>query len=52
MSYSGGLGTEASPYMLSTVADFTTLKATTSDYDKYFILVNGIAFESADWCMV
>lgn len=45
--YSGGEGTESSPYELSNIADFILLGETTSDYDKYFILTNDIDFSAS-----
>ena len=43
-SYSGGTGIEADPYQIATVADWTTLSVTTSDWDKNFILNSDIDF--------
>lgn len=37
-TYSGGLGTEASPYQISTVANWQVLMNTSTDWDKYFVL--------------
>jgi mucin-19 len=37
-AYSGGLGTEAIPYHISTVADWQELMTTSADWDKSFIL--------------
>jgi hypothetical protein len=47
-TYSGGSGTAADPYKISTVADWQELIATTSDYDKQFVLLNDIDFAGAD----
>jgi hypothetical protein len=43
-TYSGGSGTADDPYKISTVADWQELIATSTDWDKYFILVNDIDF--------
>jgi GLUG motif-containing protein len=43
--YSGGSGTEADPYQISTVADWQELIDTTADWDKYFRLMNNIDFD-------
>ena len=40
--YSGGLGTEAEPYQIGTVADWQELMATDLDWDKHFILITGL----------
>jgi hypothetical protein len=42
LAYSGGSGTEADPYKISTVADWQELMNTTVDWDKCFILLNDI----------
>jgi hypothetical protein len=47
-AYSGGLGTEADPYRMSTVADWQELIAASADWDKCFILMNDIDFEGAN----
>lgn len=46
--YSGGAGTESSPYQLNTPADWLQLMSTPADWDKHFILtasldLNGMA---------
>ena len=43
--YSGGTGTENAPYQIVNGADWTTLTATSDDWDKYFILVENIDFD-------
>jgi hypothetical protein len=43
-AYSGGSGTAGRPYQISTVADWQTLMATPSDWDKYFVLRTDINF--------
>jgi hypothetical protein len=35
-AYSGGLGTEECPYVISTKADFVELRNTPADYDRHF----------------
>jgi hypothetical protein len=37
-AYSGGSGTAGRPYQISTVADWQTLMATPTDWNKYFVL--------------
>jgi hypothetical protein len=41
--YSGGNGISVSPYQISSVADWQTFMATTSDWGKYFILTSDIS---------
>jgi len=43
--YSGGSGTAADPYRISTIADWQELTLPSSDWDKHFVLVNDIDFE-------
>lgn len=43
-SYSGGNGTAANPYIISTVANWTTLRNTSTDWGKYFILTANLNF--------
>ncbi len=45
--YSGGAGTEAEPYQIGSVADWTTLTVTEADWDKHFILIQDIDFADA-----
>ncbi|MBI9018085.1 MAG: PASTA domain-containing protein [Phycisphaerae bacterium] len=40
--FSGGTGTEADPYRLSTAEDFIALNKSSLCYDKYFIMTNDI----------
>jgi hypothetical protein len=42
--YSGGRGTVADPYKISTIADWQELIVTSADYDKHFVLLNDIDF--------
>ncbi len=42
IAYSGGSGTEADPYLLSTDSDIDDLSATSADWNKYFILTQDI----------
>jgi hypothetical protein len=44
-TYSGGSGAEADPYKISTPNDWQQLIATSSDWDKHFILLNDIDFK-------
>jgi hypothetical protein len=44
-TYSGGTGTVANPYQISTVADWQELIAASADWDKCFVLLNDIDFE-------
>nr|MBC8273387.1 hypothetical protein [Chloroflexota bacterium] len=46
-TYSGGSGTEGDPYQISTAADWTTLRNTSGDWGKYFILTADIDFGEA-----
>ena len=41
-AYSGGNGTEASPYQIASAADLMQLAGTTTDYEKHFILTANI----------
>lgn len=41
-TYSGGSGTEADPYQISTLSDLSELCQTSADWNKYFILTNDI----------
>lgn len=47
--YSGGIGTQFSPYQISSVADWMelTMPTSSSDWDEYFILTQDIDFEGA-----
>jgi len=51
--YSGGLGTESSPYIISTKEDLIELTNTSVDWNKHFIQTENIAFNSnpslEDW---
>ncbi|AQQ72417.1 Streptopain precursor [Limihaloglobus sulfuriphilus] len=40
--YSGGEGTEQSPYLVSTAADILELSQMISDYDKHFVMTDDI----------
>jgi hypothetical protein len=42
LKYSGGSGTEADPYQISTVADWQKFMNTSTDWDKSFILTNDL----------
>lgn len=42
--YSGGTGTASDPYQIGTTADWSTLSATPTDWDKYFVLIADIDF--------
>lgn len=44
-AYSGGTGTAEDPYQIAIKADLLALSATTSDYDKCFILTEDIDLE-------
>ncbi|NLV45865.1 MAG: hypothetical protein GXY07_15355 [Candidatus Hydrogenedentes bacterium] len=46
-TYSGGSGTEADPYQIGSVADWTILTATSDDWDRYFVLTADIDFGGA-----
>ncbi len=46
-TYSGGEGTEAHPYQISTVEDWLELIDATDDWDKHFVLMNDIDFGGA-----
>lgn len=43
-AYSGGSGTEADPYRIAVVDDWATLSATTTDWNKHFVLISDINF--------
>ncbi|NQT74031.1 MAG: choice-of-anchor D domain-containing protein, partial [Chloroflexi bacterium] len=46
-AYPGGSGTSGDPYHISTAADWTYLRSTTADWNKYFILTANINFSGA-----
>jgi predicted ribosomally synthesized peptide with SipW-like signal peptide len=46
--YAGGLGTESSPYLVSTVKQLQNLENGTTSSKKYYTLANDINFESSD----
>ena len=46
VAYSGGSGTEATPYQIATKQDLLELGANTDDYDKYFIMTADIDLSS------
>ncbi len=46
-AYSGGDGTETSPYQIGSASDWITLSATTADWDKHFIVTADIDFAGA-----
>ncbi len=43
-TYSGGTGTAPDPYQIGNAADWITLSATTSDWDRHFVLTGDIDF--------
>ena len=52
-AYSGGDGSEASPYQIATAADLITLSQTSGDWARYFIQTADIEFDeykaNVDW---
>lgn len=44
MKYSGGLGTENNPYIISTADDMIRLAATSDDFNKHFVMANDIDY--------
>ncbi len=44
--YSGGAGTEGSPYQIGSAADLIYLSQHSDDWDKYFVQTGNIAFNS------
>jgi hypothetical protein len=52
-SYSGGDGSETSPYQISNTTDLIELSQTSGDWDAYFYQMNDITFDSdetqVDW---
>ena len=45
--YTGGTGMEADPYQIGTVADWTALASTLSDWNKHFLLLANLDFAGA-----
>ena len=45
--YSGGLGTEADPYKISTISDWRRLMNTSLHWNKYFIMMNDLDFKNS-----
>ena len=45
--YSGGAGTEASPYQIETETDLNTLAASPDDWASHFVVMNDITFTAA-----
>jgi PGF-pre-PGF domain-containing protein len=46
-SYSGGSGTEADPYRISTCDDLIQLAGTSGDWDRYFVLTDDLSLSTS-----